>query len=239
LHTVGIGESELDRRVEGLFRSLENPKIAMLAHGGRVDVKVMAKAESRAEADRLIEPVAATLRRQIGGGYFGDDDTTIGGAIVGELTRLGKTLSIAESVTGGKIADEIVSVPGASQAFLGGVVAYDNAVKRDVLGVSDDTLSRVGAVSEEVAIEMARGVRAALHTDFSLSTTGIAGPDGGSESKPVGLVWFALVDDAGEVETYSRTFPGQRSDIRDRAATTGLSLVWRRLERNLTPTKRS
>jgi len=236
LHTVGIGESELDRRVEELFRSLENPKIAMLAHGGRVDVKVMAKAESRAEADRLIEPVAAQLRRQIGAGYFGDDDLTIGGAIVGELERRGKTLALAESVTGGGIADEIVAVPGASRAFLGCVVAYDNAVKRDLLGVRADTLARVGAVSEEVAIEMARGARAALHTDFALATTGIAGPDGGSAEKPVGLVWFALVDDAGGVETFSRTFPGERSDVRERAAMTALSLLWRRLERNLTPT---
>ena len=236
LHTIGIGESELDRRVEELFRTLENPKIAMLAHGGRVDVKVMAKAGSREEADRLIEPVAARLRVQIGEGYYGDDGTTIGGAIVAELARRGKTLAIAESVTGGGVSDEIVAVPGASQAFLGSVVAYDNAVKRDVLGVSADTLSRVGAVSEDVAVEMARGVRAALHTDFSLSTTGIAGPDGGSEEKPVGLVWFALVDDAGEIETYSRTFPGQRSDVRERAAMTALSLLWRHLERTLTRT---
>jgi nicotinamide-nucleotide amidase len=236
LHTIGIGESELDRRVEDLFRTLENPKIAMLAHGGRVDVKVMAKAESRAEADRLIEPVAEQLRKQIGAGYFGDDELTIGGAIVGELARRGKTLAVAESVTGGGIADEIVAVPGASRAFLGGVVAYDNAVKRSVLGVQEATLSRVGAVSEEVAVEMARGARAALRSDFALATTGIAGPDGGSAEKPVGLVWFALVDDAGAVETYSRTFPGERSDVRERAGMTALSLLWRRLERNLTPT---
>jgi nicotinamide-nucleotide amidase len=235
LHTVGIGESDLDRRVEDIFRALENPKIAMLAHGGRVDVKVMAKAQSRTEADALIEPVAAQLRERIGAGYFGDDDTTLGGAIVAELTRAGKTLATAESVTGGLVTNEIVSVPGASRVLLGGVVAYDNAVKRDVLGVSADTLSRYGAVSEECAVEMARGARAALHTDFSLSTTGIAGPDGGSDEKPVGLVWFALVDDTGEVETHVRTFPGQRSDVRDRAATTALSLLWRHLERNLTP----
>lgn len=236
LHTVGIGESELDRRVENLFRALENPKIAMLAHGGRVDVKVMAKASSRAEADAMIEPVAAQLRRQIGEGYFGDDELTLGGAILRELVRSGKTLAVAESVTGGRVADEIVAEPGASRAFLGAVVAYDNAVKRDLLGVSADTLGRHGAVSEEVAREMALGVRAALHTDFSLATTGIAGPDGGSAEKPVGLVWFALADDAGAIETYSRTFPGQRTDIRERAATIALSLLWRHLERNLAPT---
>jgi nicotinamide-nucleotide amidase len=231
LHTVGIGESELDRRVEDLFRALENPKIAMLAHGGRVDIKVMAKARSRAAADAMIEPVAAQLRERIGTGYYGDDDLTLGGAIVGELTRRGRTIGTAESVTGGALADALVAVPGASRAFRGGIVAYDNAVKQSLLGVRAETLARVGAVSEETAIEMARGAKAALGTDFALATTGIAGPDGGSAEKPVGLVWFALADDAGEVHAQRVTFPGLRSDVRDRAAMAALGIIWRRLER--------
>lgn len=234
LHTIGIGESELDRRVEDLFRSLENPKIAMLAHGGRVDVKVMAKAESQEAAAAMIEPIAQQLRERIGAGYYGDDFTTPGGAIVAELVRRKKTIGIAESITGGGIADAIVAVAGASQAFLGGIVAYDNSVKRELLGVRKKTLKTFGAVSEETAIEMAFGARKALDVDFALATTGIAGPDGGSEEKPVGLVWFALVDDKGVVETHRATFPGQRSDIRERAETTALSLIWRRLERDRT-----
>jgi nicotinamide-nucleotide amidase len=233
LHTIGIGESELDGRVEDLFRTLENPKIAMLAHGGRVDVKIMAKAPSREAADAMIAPVAATLRERIGAGYFGDDDVTIGGAIVGELARRGKTLSTAESVTGGAVADAIVSVPGASKVFLAGLVAYDNAVKMSALGVSAATLASHGAVSEATAIAMAEGAKRAFHTDFSLATTGIAGPDGGTEEKPVGLVWFALSDDRGVTETHRLTFPGQRSDIRDRATMAAQSLLWRRLERDL------
>jgi nicotinamide-nucleotide amidase len=232
LHTIGIGESELDRRVEDLFRTLENPKIAMLAHGGRVDVKIMAKAASREAADAMIAPVAATLRERIGSGYFGDDEVTIGGAIIAELARRGKTLSTAESVTGGAIADAIVSVPGASAVFQAGIVAYSNAVKQSVLGVSADTLAAHGAVSSETATEMAEGAKRAFHTDFSLATTGIAGPDGGSEEKPVGLVWFALSDDTGVTETHRLTFPGARSDIRDRATMTAQSILWRRLERD-------
>jgi nicotinamide-nucleotide amidase len=231
LHTVGIGESELDRRVEDLFRTLENPKIAMLAHGGRVDIKVMAKADSRAAADAMIAPVAAQLRERIGTGYYGDDELTLGGAIVGELTRRGRTIGVAESVTGGALADALVAVPGASKAFLGGIVAYDNAVKRSLLGVREETLARFGAVSEETAVEMARGAKAALGTDFALATTGIAGPEGGSAEKPVGLVWFALADDAGDVHAQRVTFPGQRSDIRDRATMAALGIIWRRLER--------
>jgi nicotinamide-nucleotide amidase len=233
LHTIGIGESELDRRVEDLFRTLENPKIAMLAHGGRVDVKIMAKAASREAADAMIAPVATTLRERIGSGYFGEDATTIGGAIIGELVRRGQTLAVAESVTGGAIADAIVSVPGASRAFLAGIVAYANEVKQSALGVPAATLAAHGAVSEATAIAMAEGAKRAFGTDFALATTGIAGPDGGSDEKPVGLVWFALAGPDGTTETHRLTFPGQRSDIRDRATMTAQSILWRRLERDL------
>jgi nicotinamide-nucleotide amidase len=234
LHTIGIGESELDRRVEDLFRALENPKIAMLAHGGRVDVKVMAKAESQAAADAMIAPVAQQLRERIGAGYYGDDAVTPGGAIVNELVRRGKTIGVAESVTGGGVAESIVETAGASRAFYGGIVAYDNSVKQSVLGVRPETLAQFGAVSEETAIEMARGTKQALNVDFALATTGIAGPDGGSAEKPVGLVWFALVDDAGEVTTHRGTFPGNRNDVLSRATMTALSLIWRRLEQPAT-----
>jgi nicotinamide-nucleotide amidase len=179
----------------------------------------------------MIAPVAEQLRERIGSGYYGDDETTAGGAIIGELVRRGKTLGVAESVTGGAIADSIVEIAGASRAFFGGIVAYDNAVKQSLLGVRAETLAQFGAVSEETAIEMAQGARKALNVDFALATTGIAGPDGGSAEKPVGLVWFALVDDTGVVTTQRSTFPGQRMDVRDRAAMTALSLIWRRLER--------
>jgi nicotinamide-nucleotide amidase len=231
LHTIGIGESELDRRVEDLFRSLENPKIAMLAHGGRVDVKVMAKAESRAAADVMIEPVAQALRERIGAGYYGDDELTPGGAIVGELVRRGRTIGVAESITGGGVADSLVATAGASRAFLGGIVAYDNAVKQSLLDVRAETLAKFGAVSEQTAIEMVRGAKIALDVDFALATTGIAGPDGGSADKPVGTVWFALIDDADDVTTHRGSFPGSRADVLSRATMTALSLIWRRLER--------
>jgi PncC family amidohydrolase len=116
--------------------------------------------------------------------------------------------------------------------FLAGIVAYDNAVKQSALGVREATLRDQGAVSEATAIEMAEGAKRAFHTDFSLATTGIAGPDGGTAEKPVGLVWFALSDDTGVVETHRLTFPGSRSDIRDRATMAAQSILWRRLERD-------
>ncbi|HEY4438884.1 MAG TPA: competence/damage-inducible protein A [Candidatus Elarobacter sp.] len=229
LHTVGIGESELDRRVEDLFRTLENPKIAMLAHGFRVDVKIMAKASSKEEAERMIEPVAAELRRRIGSGYYGDDDTTLAGAIIERLARSGRTLGTAESLTGGSVSDAIVAVAGASRVFRGAIVAYANDVKTSLLGVGEHTLAAAGAVSEETVATMARGARQRLGVDVAIATTGIAGPDGGSAEKPVGLVWLAVAM-GDEIETRRVTLPGDRSDIRDRSTIAALGLLWRRLE---------
>jgi nicotinamide-nucleotide amidase len=232
LHTVGIPESELDRKIEDLFRSLENPKIAVLAHGGRVDVKVMAKADSAAAADAMIAPVASELRTRIGAGYFGDDEVTLESAIIAELVRRGLTIATAESCTGGAVADALVGVPGASEAFRGSIVAYANDVKTDLLGVPESTLARVGAVSEETAIAMALGAKQRLGVDIAIATTGIAGPGGGTPEKPVGLVWFGYADETGASEAVKFSFPGTRADIRNRAMTAALSLVWRRLERS-------
>jgi nicotinamide-nucleotide amidase len=233
LHTVGIGESTLDSKVEDLFRTLENPKIAMLAHGGRVDVKIMAKARSREEADAMIEPVAAELRKRIGSGYYGDDDTTLSAAIVRRLAERGLTLATAESCTGGAIADAIVEAPGASAAFRGAIVAYANDVKIALLNVPERTLEATGAVSEETAVAMARGARERLRADVVIATTGIAGPLGGTQDKPVGLVWFAMAFGDGAIETRRLTFPGDRADIRERATVAALGLIWRRIERDV------
>jgi len=236
IRTVGWGESEVDKRIEDLFRSQENPKIAVLAHEGRVDIKVMAKAASRAEADAMIAPLAVELRGRLGNGIFGEDEQTLPGAIIAECTKRGVRLATAESCTGGAIADALVSVPGASAAFVGGVVAYSNAVKTSLVGVDAALIARVGAVSEEVAVAMAAGARDRLGAQFAVSTTGIAGPDGGSDEKPVGLVWFGLANPDGSVDSRSMTFPGNRDDIRRRATTAALSLLWRRLERDILTT---
>lgn len=230
IHTIGIPESELDRRIEDLFRSLENPKIAVLAHGGRCDVKIMAKAETPQAAQAMIAPVEAQIRDRIGYGIFGVDDDTIESAIVNTLTRRRQTIATAESCTGGAVADRLVRVPGVSAIFRGGVVAYNDDVKRELLDVPSQVLREHGAVSAETAVAMARGARRRLGADLAISTTGVAGPSGGTEEKPVGLVWFALVAD-GEPRTYRATFPGDRSDIRTRATMAALSAIWRYLER--------
>lgn len=231
LHTVGIPESELDARIETMFRTLENPKIAVLAHGGKVDVKMMAKARDRAAADAALEPVERELRARIGKGIYGVDDETLEGRLVARLAARGATLGTAESITGGAIADAIVRAPGASAAFRGGIVAYDNALKHTLLGVDEAMLAEHGAVSEPVAIAMARGACGALGTTLAVATTGIAGPTGATDGKPLGLTYVAVGGRDGVVEVRRFTFPGGRADVRRRATLAALNLIWRKLDK--------
>jgi nicotinamide-nucleotide amidase len=231
LHTVGIPESDLDSRIEPLFRTLENPKIAMLAHEFKVDVKIMAKARDRAAADALIAPIEARLRELIGRGIFGTDDATLESALLARLAARGRTLGTAESLTGGGVADALVRVPGASQVFRGGIVAYDNAVKSALLGVGEDVLREHGAVSEETALAMARGACARLGSDIAVSTTGIAGPSGATEGKPIGLVYVAVASASGETSVRRLTIPGGRDDVRRRSVVLALDLLWRHLDK--------
>ncbi len=231
LHTVGIPESDLDSRIEPLFRSLENPKIAMLAHEFKVDVKIMAKARDRAAADALIAPIEAELREKIGVGIFGVDAESLESALLTRLAERGLTLGTAESITGGGIADALVRVPGASAVLRGGIVAYDNAVKTALLGVDEALLREHGAVSEEVALAMARGACARIGTDLAISTTGIAGPSGATEGKPVGLVYIAIAAASGEASVRRVTLPGGRDDVRRRSVVLALNMLWRHLDK--------
>jgi nicotinamide-nucleotide amidase len=233
LHTVNIGESEIDHRIDDLFRSSENPKIGVLAHEGQCDVKIMAKADSPEAAEVMIAPLEREIRARLEGHIYGTDRTALEAAVHRELQARGETLSVAESCTGGRIAAALTAAPGASKSFLGGVVAYDNALKISQLGVREATLAAHGAVSEETAREMARGARERLGTTHAIATTGIAGPDGGTDEKPVGLVWFAI-DLNGEVKTHCFTFRGDRDAIQRRATVMALGLLWYRLE-NQTP----
>jgi competence/damage-inducible protein CinA-like protein len=228
IHTIGLGESDLDQRIDDLFREGQNPKIAVLAHDFRADVKIMAKAASAQEAEATIAPLQSEIERRLADYVFGTDDATPQSAILALLEAQNQSLAAAESCTGGRISAALTSIAGASRSFAGAIVAYDNAVKVAQLGVGAATLERYGAVSEEVAREMARGARERLGTDLALATTGIAGPTGGSAEKPVGLVWFGLADARG-VRTSKFVFRGDREAIVSRATTMGLNLLWRHL----------
>ncbi len=228
LHTINIGESEIDHRIDDLFRASENPKIAVLAHEGQCDVKIMAKAASREEAEAMIAPLEREIAARLDGFVYARDDESIAAAIVRLLGERGKTLGTVESCTGGRLASALTAVPGASAVFMGGVVAYDNAVKIHELGVAEGTLAEHGAVSEATARAMARGVRERLGVGVGIATTGIAGPSGGSPEKPVGLVWFAI-DDGEQVQARSFQFRGDRDAVQRRATVMALGLLWRAL----------
>ena len=228
LHTINIGESEIDRRIDDLFRTLENPKIAVLAHDFRADVKIMAKAQSEEQACALIDPVQSEIARRLEGHVYGVDAQTLPAVIHELLQASSQTLAVAESCTGGAVSAALTSVPGSSKSFIGSVVAYGNSVKAGLLGVAESTLAAQGAVSEQTAIEMARGVRRALGSDVGLSTTGIAGPDGASPQKPVGLVYFGIASQGVE-RAVRITFPGDREAVQARARVAALSLLWKHL----------
>lgn len=238
LHTVSIAESEIDHRIGDLFRTLENPKIAVLAHDFRADVKIMVKTGSTEEAQRLIAPVEAELSARLFGHVYGTDAQTLSGAVHALLLERNATLAIAESCTGGAISAELTATPGSSKSFVGAIVAYDNAVKLQQLGVRAATLERFGAVSKETVSEMAQGVRAALGASYGFATTGIAGPSGGTPEKPVGLVWFATADKAN-TNPRRMHFPGDRAAVQRRATVAALALLWQTLRSEELPTAAS
>lgn len=231
IRTVGIGESEIDRRIDDIFRQSENPKIAVLAHGGSADVKIMVKSSSEADARSAIDPLEREIVRRLDGFVYGADDVSLEAAIHRLLQAGGRTVTTAESCTGGRIAAALTSVPGSSRSFRGGVVAYDNALKTDLLGVDAALIARDGAVSQSVAEAMARGARLRLGADLAVATTGVAGPDGGTPEKPVGLVWFALADVSGTVHAWRMHLPGERETVTRRATTIALGLLWKHLSR--------
>lgn len=225
LHTTGLGESEVDHRIDDLFRAGENPKLAVLAHVGRCDVKIMAKAADEATAAAMIAPLERELRARLQRHVYGADDASIESTILSLLRQRRWRLATAESCTGGRIAAALTSVSGASENFAGGIVAYENAAKLALLGVDASIIDTAGAVSEACALAMARGARERFGAEVAIATTGIAGPAGGSPEKPVGLVWLAAAWPAGE-RSVSVKFPGNREAVQARATQASLALLW-------------
>ncbi len=226
----GIGESSLAEKVAPLFE-LKNPTVAPYAALGEVRLRVSSKATSEAEALAAIEPVATQIREIAGLDYFGQDEETISSVVGKLLLEKGQTVSVAESCTGGGLGGMFTEIPGSSYYFYGGIIAYDNQVKIKLLGVNPDDLETFGAVSPEVAEQMALGVKHALQTDWGLSITGIAGPEGGTESKPVGLVYLGIADPQENVASLKFQFGDTRgrSGIRYLSASNSLDQLRRRL----------
>ncbi len=223
LRLAGIGESSVEEMVKHLLRNA-NPTLAPYASPGEVHLRVTAKAASVGEADAMIQEMDEKLVSILGGRVFGRDGETLEKVVVESLISRRLTLAIAESCTGGLIANRITDVPGCSTAFLTGVVSYSNEAKKELLGVPQELLDKHGAVSEEVARAMAEGARRVSGADVGLSTTGIAGPDGGTPTKPVGLVYIAIATDKATV-VQRQQFAGGRLDIKQRASQTALDML--------------
>ena len=215
LLTVGKGESDLAGMLDG-WAAPPGLALAYLPSLGTVRLRVTARGPDRDAAQALVDEAAGAIRGRLGTLVFGEGATTLEAVVNDLLAERGRTVAFAESCTGGAVAARVASVPGASRVLRGGVVAYDNAVKADVLGVASATLDAHGSVSEATALEMARGVRSRLGADVGVATTGVAGPGGGTPEKPVGTVWLAYVDGEGERAVRLQL-------TRDRAVNVGLT----------------
>jgi nicotinamide-nucleotide amidase len=210
--------------VEGAGGEREGVAITICAHDLEVQVDLVVQAGAEAQAQR----VQQALREELPQALFADDDRPVESMVLQLAREQGLTMGAAESCTGGLVAARLSSVPGSSDVFVGGVVAYDDRLKRELLGVPEAILDRHGAVSAETAAALASGAREALGADVAVSVTGVAGPGGGSEEKPVGLVYLHAASPEGE-KALELHLPGDRDAVRRRAAASALHLLRRLL----------
>lgn len=236
----GISESALAEKVAPLL-DLQSPTVAPYASRGEARLRVTVRGSSEVEALQLIKPVEQQIRQLTGLDCYGIDEDTLASVVGKQLQAAGETLSVAESCTGGGLGQMITSIAGSSSYFKGGVIAYDDAVKRSLLGVTAEDLAAQGAVSAAVAQQMATGVCSLLGTTWGLSITGVAGPGGGTTAKPVGLVYLGLARQDGEAESCEYHFGALRGRdwIQRLSACTALDQLRRQLASRLTKTNES
>ncbi len=230
LRTTGLPESKVAEELEDIMKKSKNPIVSLLAHEDIVDIRLVARAEDEKTGEKLNAEMEKRIRERLGNYIFGTGKQTLE-EVIGYLLYMRKrTIAVAESCTGGLISHRLTNVPGSSHYFLGSIVAYSDRMKRDRLGVKKATLEKQGAVSEKVACEMAKGIRRIAGSDFGLGITGIAGPTGATEEKPIGLVYIALAY-KDRVETKEFRFRGERGMIKAKAANAALDMVRRDLLR--------
>jgi len=228
VRTTAIPESTLAERMGEIERDMAPLTLAYLPGIEGVDLRVTAWGMDPSEADRRLRAAADLMQERAGEHVYGEGDTDLAAVVLERARRAGLSLGAAESCTGGLVGGRITDVPGSSEVFAGAVVCYSNRLKTELLGVPHELIATHGAVSEAVARAMAEGTRARIGVDVAVAVTGIAGPSGGTEEKPVGTVWFAVASPGG-TESRRIIFHGSRREIRERAAQTALFLVNRRL----------
>jgi len=225
---AAMGESACDARIAPIYSKADGVQTTILAHGGETQIHLQSRAQTQEEAEQRITEVSDKIEDEL------DDYVVSSGGesieqIVGYFLQMrGSTLAVAESCTGGMLAERVTSVPGSSRYFLGGVVVYSNELKRQLAGVPAKLIAEHGAVSREVAVALANGIRERTKATFGVGITGIAGPTGGTPEKPVGLVFIALVNDK-DSQVVEKRFPGDRERIRLWASFTALDLIRRKL----------
>jgi nicotinamide-nucleotide amidase len=228
LRCIGISESHLADLLGDRARMVRGLPVAYLPSIAGIDLRLTARGLPNMNARAVLDEAVAELKPIIGDYCYGEDESDLAEVVLQRSRERRYRLAVAESCTGGMLGARLTAIPGASDVFVGGIVAYDDAIKVRALGVNPATLRAHGAVSEATAREMASGVRRVMETQVGIAITGIAGPGGGTAEKPVGLVW-TVVDVEGRVRATHRVFPGNREEIRQRATQAALDLVRRML----------
>jgi nicotinamide-nucleotide amidase len=229
LRATGIAESDLDALISPVYKKYTNPATTILAHNGDLQVHLRARCATEADADQLLAEVAGPIEILLADKVYSRNGDSIETVIGNLLRKSHATVAVAESCTGGMLGERITSVPGSSDYFAGGFITYSNEMKIELLGVSPETLDEFGAVSRETAEAMANGALRRAKADYAVAITGIAGPGGGSEAKPVGTVHVAVADHAG-ASAVQRRFLGDRTRIRVFTTQMALDLLRRRLQ---------
>lgn len=227
LRIFGVGESAAEEKLKAAIERQTNPTIAPYAKTGEMELRLTARAQNVTEAERMLAPLEAEVREILGDFVYAEgEDANLQNTVVELLCGKSLTVATAESCTGGLVAKKLTDIPGSSGCFQCGLVTYSNEKKQELLGVSGDTLAACGAVSEQTALEMSRGVRERSGADIGIGITGIAGPGGGTEEKPVGLVYISICAD-GLHKAYRFYLAGGRDMVRERASLYALDMIRR------------
>jgi len=224
LRTTAKSEASLQESIDDIIKALENVSVGILAYPGEIQLQLLAKGHNGTDAAQALKKAEERFTERLGNIIFGSDDETLE-EVVGKLLKRDElTLSMAESCTGGLTSKKITDVPGSSDYFLGGVVAYHDSAKTNLLNVSEQTLARHGAVSAATALAMAFGVRERFGSDIGLGITGIAGPGGSTSDKPVGLIYIGLSHDTANYSN-KYVFFGSREIVRTKSANAALDMI--------------
>lgn len=228
LKAAMIGESLADSRIAPIYTQYKDVETTILAHLGDIELRITCSKPIADLAQARVDELAGKIEEELEDSIYSSQGETLEQIVLYYLEMRGATLATAESCTGGMVAERLTSVSGSSRSFTGGAVVYSNRLKTELAGVDPKLIAAHGAVSREVAIALAEGIRERCESTIGLGITGIAGPTGGTDDKPVGLVWFAVCDADG-TDVLEKRFPGDRNAIRFYASQQGLDLVRRRL----------